>query len=528
MKHIQHTFPYLFRYIFCSSLLLCSMLFVCLSELCAQNSHFGISDPLPKYETRAVWLTTLMGLDWPRQRGSDPLTAQRQRDELCRILDHYKQLNINTVILQTRLRGNVIYKSRFEPFSEVFTGKAGKLPSYDPLQFCIEECHKRGMELHAWVVCIPLGELGDQKRYGREGVMRRHPELCKTVGGRAFMVPGNPATADYIAAICREIAERYDIDGISLDYIRYPEQEFRFSDNNLYRGPSSGLADWRRENITRIVRRIHDEVKAVKPWVKLSSSPVGKYNSTRRYSAGGWNCFAAVYQDPRLWLRENLQDMLFPMMYFRDNNFYPFLLDWHENSYGHPIVPGLGIYLLDPHEGRWTLPVVRAEMHAVRRSGIGGIAFFRSDFLTRNLQGLYDCCRNEFFPRPALTAQMTWMPQYAELPSVPAQLKHQPGRLQWKGDGYCYNVYGSNEWPVDCSKAENLLATRILTTSCELEGLSAGRRYYAVTACNRYGAESEAVQMVRPVDSPYVQRPRVPYLINRELKGTNKKKKRKK
>ena len=513
--------------IFCGKLsyLLLPVVFVLQIRVAAQTLPYETIDAAPKYETRAVWLTTFKGLDWPKQYATDAAGIQRQKAELCRILDDYQRININTVIFQTRVRGAVLYPSDYEPWYGELTGTAGKSPLYDPLKFCIEECHRRGMELHAWVVCIPLGKLSEQKRYGRNGILSRHPELCKTVGQDVFMIPGNPKTADYIASICKEIARRYDVDGISLDYIRYPEKEFRFSDNNLYKGSPAGLADWKRENITRIVRRIHDEVKAVKPWIKLSSSPIGKYNHVSRYSSGGWNCYSAVYQDPRKWLRDDLQDMLFPMMYFQGNNFYPFLYDWQENQYGHPIVPGLGIYFLDPSEGRWELNQVRAEMHSVRRSQIGGVAFYRSRFLTRNVKGLYDCCQTEFFQHPALTARMTWMDGFHSLPSVPADLRRLSGMLSWQGDAYCYNVYGSNQYPVDCSVAENLVAARVLGNSYEPKGRARGFRYFAVTACNRYGNETAPLQQHVDTDATHLRQLNVSYLINRDLQGTKSKNK---
>ena len=523
-NHLSRVITYCQQFIL-SRLTLLNLFFLFSFLAQAQFLPYESIDAHPKYETRAVWLTTIGGLDWPRQCAYDAATTRLQKAELCRILDYYQQIHINTVIFQTRVRGSVLYPSQYEPWYGYLTGTPGKAPLYDPLQFCIDECHRRGMELHAWVVCIPLGKVSEQKKYGSSGILRRRPELCKIVGKEVFMVPGNPKTADYIASICREIAERYDIDGISLDYIRYPEKEFKFSDNNLYKGSPSGLSDWKRENITRIVRRIHDEVKAVKPWVKLSSSPVGKYDNTRRYSSGGWNCYSAVFQDPRQWLRDDLQDMLFPMMYFQGTHFYPFLYDWQENRDGHPVVPGLGIYFLDPREGRWMLSQVRAEMHSARRSEIGGIAFYRSEFLIRNVQGIYDACRDEFFPHPALTSRMTWMPGYFQLPSVPTSLQCSPGRLSWQGDAYCYNVYGSNEYPVDCSRAENLVAARILSTAYEPQGRAGGRRFYAVTACNRYGAETEPLQQSFSAKGDSLRQLNVSYLINRDLKGTKKSKK---
>ena len=501
----------------------------------------------PLRETRAVWLTTIGGLDWPRIQAIDARSRERQKQELIRILDQYQRANINTVIFQTRVRAALLYPSKIEPWELSLTGVAGKDPGYDPLAFCIDECHKRGMELHAWVVCIPIGTKERQAKYGAASLTRKRPELVKTAkGGEMFMIPGKPETADYIANICKEIVENYDVDGISLDYIRYPESIYNFSDENLYpRSSSQSKADWKRENITRIVRRVHDVVKPIKPWVKLSSSPIGKYKDTSRYSAGGWNGYNAVWQDPILWLKEDWQDLLFPMMYFTGNNYYPFLFQWAEMANGHPICPGLGIYFLDPREGRWTLNEVRAEMHTARNSGIGGIAFYRGEFLTNNTKGIYDTTCDEFFPYPALTARMTWMGDTLAPPS-PTSLYYKDGILYWKshtlsnspcegedsirkvpsplgedGRGPLYNIYGSNTYPVDVTKAENLLAARVTDTQWQLNARAQKVRHYAVTAMDRLGNESPAAQEEKPtIELP--EHINVPRLINRDLKGASK------
>lgn len=503
----------------------------------------------PLRETRAVWLTTIGGLDWPRIQAIDARSRERQKQELIRILDQYQRANINTVIFQTRVRAALLYPSKIEPWELSLTGVAGKDPGYDPLAFCIDECHKRGMELHAWVVCIPIGTKERQAKYGAASLTRKRPELVKTAkGGEMFMIPGKPETADHIANICKEIVENYDVDGISLDYIRYPESIYNFSDENLYpRASSQSKADWKRENITRIVRRVHDVVKPIKPWVKLSSSPIGKYKDTSRYSAGGWNGYNAVWQDPILWLKEDWQDLLFPMMYFTGNNYYPFLFQWAEMANGHPICPGLGIYFLDPREGRWTLNEVRAEMHTARNSGIGGIAFYRGEFLTNNTKGIYDTTCDEFFPYPALTARMTWMGDTLA-PTAPTSLYYKDGILYWKSplhtlsnspcegedsirkvpsplgeDGRepLYNIYGSNTYPVDVTKAENLLAARVTDTQWQLNARAQKVRHYAVTAMDRLGNESPAAQEEKPtIELP--EHINVPRLINRDLKGASK------
>jgi len=514
------------KYIYRVSIVV-TLLITFLTSIRAQQQIIQYESVQPLHEVRAVWLTTIGGLDWPRIKATDAASVKRQQAELCRILDSYQRININTVIFQTRVRASVLYPSKIEPWEMCLTGKPNKDPGYDPLKFAIDECHKRGMELHAWVVCVPIGDVARQKQYGNASIVKRQPKLVKRAGNEMFMIPGEKGTADYIACICREITENYDIDGISLDYIRYPESMYRFSDENLC-PKGMNKADWKRANITRIVQRVHDVVKPIKPWVKLSSSPIGKYKDLGRYSAQGWNCYNAVWQDPQMWLRENLQDMLFPMMYFQGNHFYPFIFDWRENNYGHPIAPGLGIYFLDPREGKWQINDVRAEMHTCRNSGIGGLAFYRGEFLTKNCKGIYDVCEEEFFPYPALTPVMHWMGE-RPAPSTPTNLRYKDGRLTWDGSAPYYNVYGSNTYPVDCSKAENLLFTRCQPTSFSIAGRALKMHYYAVTASDRFGNESQPAQeyydgVTLPADI------KVGQLINRPVtkKAANKDKKKKK
>lgn len=443
----------------------------------------------PKRETRAVWLGTIGGIDWPRRKVQNGRGIEAQKKELCTMLDQLERVHINTVILQTRIRGTVIYPSDIEPWDDCLTGRKGADPGYDPLAFAVEECHRRGMEIHAWVVCIPVGSVQKQRAYGRESILKRVPSLCKTAGGEVFMQPAQPGTATYIASICREIAERYDVDGISLDYIRYPEAQYHFTDKCT---PAQ-----RRANITRIVQAVHDQVKAIKPWVKLSSSPIGKHRDLGRYSSRGWNCYDAVWQEPQEWLKMNIQDMLFPMMYFREDHFYPFLYDWQENAHGHPVMPGLGIYFLSPSEGKWELNDVRAQLHTARQSGIGGFCLYRSEFLVRNCKGLYDCIGDELCPYPALTCRMTWMGDTLP-PASPKGLSLHGSTLSWtnaeNAKEVTYNVYASDSWPVDISQAENLVRTRFAGTSFSLPAQALVRRYYAVTAQDRYGNESKAAQ----------------------------------
>ena len=188
-----------------------------------------------KREIRGVWLTTIYGLDWPHQPAKTEDTRIKQQQDVCEILDRLQEANFNTVFLQARMRGDVIWRSAIEPASKTFSGKYGLLPGYDPLAFVIEECHKRGLECHAWFVTFPLGTDKSVKEQGKLSVVKRHPKLCKRHNGEWYLDPGVPGTMDYILSLVKELVNGYDIDGIHFDYVRYPEQARSFPDKIQYR-----------------------------------------------------------------------------------------------------------------------------------------------------------------------------------------------------------------------------------------------------------------------------------------------------
>jgi len=468
----------------------------------------------PKHEIRATWLTTLGGMDWPRQKATNAQNIEKQKQELCHILDQLKEANFNTVILQTRLRGDLIYPSSIETFPEALTGRTGRNPGYDPLAFAIEECHKRGMELHAWIVTIPAGNNRQVKLLGKHSIVRKNRKICKQHQGTWYLDPGHPETADYLANIVREITTRYDIDGIHFDYIRYPENARRFPDKDTFRkyGKGKELKQWRRDNITSIARRLYTEVKQLKPWVKVSSSPVGKYRDTNRYPSLGWNAYETVYQDAQGWLEEGIHDALFPMMYFKDNHFYPFALDWQENKHGRWVVPGLGIYFLSPKEKDWPLDEISRQIYFTRQIGLDGHAYFRNRFLLDNIKGVFNEVKHEFYTSPALLPPMTW--QDSIPPTTPAEPSFQTQsdgsiRMAWSvsKDNHdlpvTYHLYGSNTYPVDTQDAGNLVQTYLRDDKTTIKGWK-NKRYFAVTASDKYGNESAPLALNEPsgIDIP--------------------------
>lgn len=461
--------------------------------------------PQQKYETRAVWLTTLNGLDWPKTKAVSPASRERQKRELIAILDKYQELHLNTVLLQTRVRGSVIYPSSMEGWDPCLTGEPGKDPGYDPLKFAIDECHKRGLELHCWVVTIPSGNADVHKKLGNKSVTRTHPAICKKIKNYWYLDPGHPETKEYLASVCAEMTRKYDIDGIHFDFIRYTENSANTLDRDSYRryGRGQNLADWRRNNITACVRAMYNAIKAIKPWVKVTCAPLGKYRDTDRFSSTGWNGYNKVYQESQRWMREGIMDAVYPMIYYKGNHFYPFVRDWLENSYGRPAVPGLGIYFLHPSEGNWVLADVQREMNYCRSLGLG-VAHYRSKFLTDNTKGLYDWCKKVYYPYPALVPGMTW--QTKEVPNAPASINVRysgnGAELDWsdvsdtKNNTYVtYNVYRSENKVVNINVPQNLVAARLLKS--EFRDTKADKKYYyAVTAVNRFGNESAPLQSV--------------------------------
>lgn len=472
-----------------------------LAGMCAAARPAAAADSLLPREVRAVWLTTLSGLDWPSRSAATPAAEEARRRELCDILDRLQAAGINTVLFQARIRSTTAYASAFEPWDGVFTGTPGRAPGYDPLRFATDECHRRGMELHAWVVAFPICTVASERRLGAQALPRRRPELCVRCGDRWMMDPGVPATADYLAGICEEIVRGYDVDGIHLDYIRYPEQGIPWNDARSYRryGGDRSLADWRKENVDRCVRKVHDAVKAVRPWVKVSCSPVGKYADLPRQSSYGWNARDAVHQDAQAWLRDGWMDMLFPMMYFDGKHFYPFALDWQEHAAGRPVVPGLGIYFLSPAEKNWDLGVIRRQLCFLRDAGLGGAAFFRSRFFTDNVKGLYDFVAGDFYARPALVPPMTWADSVP--PPAPDVRIAREGRalvLTWNavaddrpGVPVRYNVYRIDRTAEGEARAVPVARNLTETVFRYVPALPSslyGR--YVVTALDAYGNES--------------------------------------
>ena len=259
-----------------------------------------------------------------------------------------------------------------------------------------------------------------------------------------------------------------------------------------------GKADWRRDNITRLMRALYAKVKELKPWVCVSAATLGKHADVARYSSYGWNAYHTVHQEAQAWMREGIIDAIFPMIYYKDNHFYPFVCDWGEHSYGRHVVAGIGTYQLHEKEKNWRLEEVVRQLHVVRaHPSVAGAAQFRSQFVTDNVKGVYDLLRS-LYPYPALVPSMPWcgakpVPMPGDLQVV---VNKHAITFTWQGgDSLRYNIYSSTTYPVDITNPANLQHA-YHTDTCYVVPFPSlvQSRHYAITAIDRYGNESLPVQ----------------------------------
>jgi uncharacterized lipoprotein YddW (UPF0748 family) len=297
-------------------------------------------------EIRAVWVATNFRLDWPPHT----YNQEKQKEELLNIFNNINRKKLNTIYFQVRSNGTSMFSSTYEPFSPYFTGQVGKAPSYDPLELAIQIAHKRGLELHAWINvfrCFTGSE--ENILIHPDHVYNKHPEwiLNSNYGDKKelWLDPGLPEVRNYLVNLIIELVSNYDIDGIHLDFIRYPDNNVNddFS-YNLY-GENHPRDSWRRDNVTKFLESLYYNIRTIKPFVKIGVAPFGIYKNIP--GASGTEGYSIVYQDTREWLRLSYIDYAVPQIYWnmKENPQFDKLADdWIKNSYGKNIVLGVGAY----------------------------------------------------------------------------------------------------------------------------------------------------------------------------------------
>ena len=309
----------------------------------------------PKREMRAVWLATVWQLDWPsitvpKATGSNESARQaainKQKNELTVIFDSLKKANMNSVFFQVRGMCDAMYTSSYEPWSAYISSERGANPGYDPLAFAIEEAHKRGLELHAWL--NPYRYSSSVYSHGNTSIdySITHPEWLLDYGNYVKILnPGLPEVRERIKCIIGEIVNNYNVDGIVFDDYFYA---YGGTPNNLdaaaqalYKPANQTIGDWRRENINKMIAGVYDTIQKVKPYVTFGVSPFGTWTTDQNVAAQRGiplpigvgttgNMYAEIYCDPVAWLEQGTVDYLSPQLYWTTYSAYPYgiLAEW--------------------------------------------------------------------------------------------------------------------------------------------------------------------------------------------------------
>ncbi|MCI1027732.1 glycoside hydrolase family 10 protein [Pantoea dispersa] len=303
---------------------------------------------------RGVWLTTVSRLDWPpisSVTASPALRIRQQQQALTAKLDKLHSLGINTVFFQVKPDGTALWRSRILPWSDTLTGNIGQDPDYDPLQFILDEAHKRGMKVHAWfnpyrvstnTKPATVTALNNTLQLQPASVFVLHRDWIRTASDRFVLDPGIPAARDWITSIVAEVVSNYAIDGVQFDDYFYTETATSpLNDSATFRQYGAGFAskaDWRRHNTQLLIEQVSRTIKQLKPAVEFGVSPAGVWRNLSHDAAGsdtrGAAAYDEAYADTRRWVQLGLLDYIAPQLYWpfaRQAARYDVLARWWAN-----------------------------------------------------------------------------------------------------------------------------------------------------------------------------------------------------
>jgi uncharacterized lipoprotein YddW (UPF0748 family) len=403
------------------------------AKAAAAPSANDLPPPEPR-EFRAAWVATVANIDWPSAPG---LPVAQQRSEAIAMLDRAAAIGLNAIIFQVRPAGDAMYPSALEPWSEFLTGAQGRAPdpAWDPLAFWIEEAHRRGLELHAW-----LNPYRARPAPAKTPLVAPHlgvlrPELVKRYGDLLWMDPGEPDAATHTLAVVADVVRRYAVDGIHIDDYFYPypvttdgvEQPFPDDESYArYRLQGGALArdDWRRANVDQLVQRIYSTVHQVKPWVRFGVSPFGVGKPERRPPGViGFSQYDKLYADVERWFENGWLDYLAPQLYWqiqREGLQFPVLLDYWvgQNRQQRHLWPGLYTSLITKGEPgtvlgprAWLAREVLDQVDLQRQRGAAasGHIHFSMVALMQNRDGIATLLQFGPYAQPALVPATPWL-----------------------------------------------------------------------------------------------------------------------
>lgn len=498
-----------------SSLLKRSALAAVLLAIAALPMSSGV-----KREVRSVWMATVWALDWPSSTSS----TTAQKNEMVKYLDVLQKNNFNAVYFQVRTMSDAFYKSSYEPWSSYLTGTRGKDPGWDPLAFVVEECHKRGMECHAWVNPYRFST-GSNWSTAQDQALKSAGMLLaytKSDGKTTTILnPGLESVRKRIVDVCKEIISNYDVDGLVFDDYFYPEGipvTSSAGDYDLWQksGASMTFGDWRRNNVNQMVADVYKMVQQQKPYVRFGISPAGaactsaavaaKHGIDRCPVASDWQ-YDGIFSDPVAWLEAGTIDYISPQLYWKTNHktnpFGPMTKWWSyvAKHFGRHHYASHSISFLNSSNTTSDWEEIGKQVQFSRdytENEAPGAVFYSAAYVTGKKQsGFGEWLQVNKFQNKALTPAIDWKKTDLEKVQVSA-LNKRATVLSWTGvDNVRYSVYAVpesvNVETLDSNiPAEYLLGVSYKTTYTMPDDKKSGYNY-AVCVLDRYGNEYEPV-----------------------------------
>lgn len=393
----------------------------------------------PKREFRAAWIQSVNG----QFRG---MPTEKLKQNLIGQLNSLQKAGINAIIFQVRPEADALYASRLEPWSRFLTGVQGKAPEHywDPMQFMIDECHKRGMEFHAWI--NPYRTKTTLKsELAPNHVYNIHPEWFVTYGDQLYFDPALPESRRHICMVVSDIVSRYDVDAIHMDdyFYPYPIKGKDFPDDASFArfgGGFSNKGDWRRSNVNVLIKKLHETIREIKPWVKFGVSPFGIYRNESSDPLGsktkGLQNYDDLYADVLLWAREGWIDYNIPQIYWHIGHpvadYETLVKWWARNTENRPLFIGQSVMNTvqnaDPKNPSINqLPRKMALQRAYQT--IGGSCQWPASAVVENAGKYRDALIAEYHKYPALPPVFDFMDNEA-----PAKVRKM--KPVWTEDGY--------------------------------------------------------------------------------------------
>ena len=393
----------------------------------------------PKREFRAAWIQSVNG----QFRG---MPTEKLKQNLIGQLNSLQKAGINAIIFQVRPEADALYASRLEPWSRFLTGVQGKAPEpyWDPMQFMIDECHKRGMEFHAWI--NPYRTKTTLKsELAPNHVYNIHPEWFVTYGDQLYFDPALPESRRHICMVVSDIVSRYDVDAIHMDdyFYPYPIKGKDFPDDASFArfgGGFSNKGDWRRSNVNVLIKKLHETIREIKPWVKFRVSPFGIYRNESSDPLGsktkGLQNYDDLYADVLLWAREGWIDYNIPQIYWHIGHpvadYETLVKWWARNTENRPLFIGQSVMNTvqnaDPKNPSINqLPRKMALQRAYQT--IGGSCQWPASAVVENAGKYRDALIAEYHKYPALPPVFDFMDNEA-----PAKVRRM--KSVWTEDGY--------------------------------------------------------------------------------------------